>query len=61
MENCNGDLTPYEIFAGCSSKIKIPKKYASGKIIKEEKKSIKSVYDLVIGEGEDAFIFSDIV
>ncbi len=51
----------YELFVGLSEFVEIPKKFKTGKIIKHPRKKIASIYDLVIGEGEDQFKVKDIV
>ena len=61
MENASGEKAPYEVFAGESSKIRIPKKYDSGKIIKHPRKTVRSIYDLVSGNGEEELLIRDIV
>ena len=55
------DGKPYEIFAGEQTRIKIPRRYIKGKIVKNSYKSILSTYDLVVGEGDDELIVGDIV
>lgn len=55
------DDRPYEIFGGLSSTIEIPKKYKKGMLIKHPRKSVVSVYDLKIGEGEDTFTIKNVV
>jgi ribonucleoside-diphosphate reductase alpha chain len=52
---------PYELFSGLQNKIKIPRKYKTGKIVKNSKKTIRSTYDLIVGEGDDELVVSDIV
>ena len=53
---------PYEIFAGRSSFVSIPKKVASGHLIKNPKKkgSNKSIYDLKFGDESDPVVIKDI-
>jgi ribonucleoside-diphosphate reductase alpha chain len=41
---------PYEVFAGKSKYVEIPKKYTSGVIIKRERATVPSRYDLHFGE-----------
>ena len=48
------DGRPYEVFGGLSTHIEIPKRYVDGVLIKLPRKTGKSVYDLVLGEGDDA-------
>ena len=52
---------PYELFAGLSSKITLPNKYTHGTIIKHPRKTTRSIYDLVLGEGDDQLVISDII
>jgi ribonucleoside-diphosphate reductase alpha chain len=52
---------PYELFAGLSSKITLPNKYTHGIIVKHPRKTTRSVYDLVLGEGDDQLVISDII
>lgn len=61
MKNCDGDNVPYEVFAGESNKIKIPRKYTTGYIIKRPRKTVMSLYDLVVDLGDDELVVSDIV
>jgi len=55
------DKKPYEIFAGEQTKIKIPRRYIRGKIIKNAYKSIRSTYDLSVGQDDDELVVIDIV
>jgi len=56
----NGE--PYEIFCGLSKHVDLPRKYTQGWIIKNgRKKGNIATYNLVIGEGDDAIVFKDIV
>jgi len=56
------DGKPYELFAGLSSKITLPKKYNYGTITKHPRKTTRSIYDLVLGETEeDEMVVNDIV
>jgi ribonucleoside-diphosphate reductase alpha chain len=52
---------PYELFAGLSSKITLPNKYTHGTIVKHPRKTTRSIYDLVLGEGDDQLVISDII
>lgn len=53
---------PYEIFGGKSSKISLPKKIKKGITKKGPKNEDgNSVYDLIIGQGDDQIIVRDIV
>jgi len=52
---------PYELFAGLSSKITLPNKYTHGIIVKHPRKTTRSIYDLVLGEGDDQLVISDII
>ena len=51
---------PYEIFGGLSKYIDNLAKYKSGKIVKGKKVDGVSVYNLIIGEGEDEIVIKDI-
>lgn len=51
---------PYEIFGGLSRFVEIPKKYDEGVVVKNEKKSSNSTYDLKIGNGS-GFVIKNIV
>jgi len=61
MEHEGGNLLPYEVFAGESYKIKIPKKYTVGRIVKRPRKTTRSMYDLVCGNNDDELLIHDIV
>jgi len=52
---------PYELFAGLSSKITLPSKYTHGTIVKHPRKTTRSIYDLVLGEGDDQLVINDII
>ena len=52
---------PYEIFGGLSSTIELPRKYKQGKVTKYPKKSKCSIYNLLIGEGDNEFKIKDII
>jgi ribonucleoside-diphosphate reductase alpha chain len=59
------DGKPFEVFAGLESKISIPKKFKNGNIVRvitnsSENGKTKKRYDLIVGEGEDQLIVSDI-
>lgn len=47
---------PYEVFGGLSKYVVIPKKYTKGTIIKHDRKTMNSVYDLRIENGDDLVI-----
>jgi len=55
------DGKPYEVFAGLSDKIELPKKFTSGKIIKNNRKTSRSIYDLILGSDDDEMIVKDII
>lgn len=55
------DKRPYELFGGLSSLIEIPKKITKGQIFKRLKKSGRSRYDFVSGDGDDRLVVHDIV
>jgi len=61
MLDCDGEYVPYEVFAGESSKIKIPKKYVKGSIVKRPRKTVMSLYDLLIDIDGDDLVVSDFV
>jgi len=53
---------PYEVFGGLSKYVDIPNKFKTGKIVKTNKNSDgESVYDLVMGDGDDKMTIKDIV
>lgn len=55
------DDKPYEIFAGLSKFVSIPKTLTKGQLIKtKQKNSKKSSYDLKLGESDDSVIIKDI-
>ena len=56
------DGRPYEIFAGLSKYVELPKKYTDGFIVKRSYKTKNSEYDLVIDTGnEDKLVVKNIV
>tara|TARA_Y100001973_G_C5208620_1_gene343591 strand:- start:7181 stop:9619 length:2439 start_codon:yes stop_codon:yes gene_type:complete len=55
------DGKPYEVFAGLSSKIVLPKKFSSGKILKHPRKTTRSIYDLIIGQDDEEMLIGDLV
>jgi len=56
------DGRPYEIFAGLSEQVEVPKKAARGYLVKNGKKSGVTTYNLRIEvEGEAELLFKDIV
>lgn len=61
MPDQEGINVPYEVFAGESKKIQIPKRYNKGIIVKRERKTTRSIYDLEAGIGDDKLVVSDIV
>jgi ribonucleoside-diphosphate reductase alpha chain len=52
---------PYELFGGLSSTIEIPKKFQDGKILKRERKTKRSFYDLVLGQDDEQLKIKDVV
>ena len=52
---------PYEIIGGLSKYVEIPKKYSQGIIIKHQRKTMNSKYDLVFGEEGNEVVVKDIV
>lgn len=54
------DGKPYEIFGGLSRYVEIPKKYDEGVLIKNERKTTNSTYDLKIGNGS-GFVIRNVV
>ena len=52
---------PYELMGGLSKFVEIPKKQKTGILIKKERKTMASIYDLSIGEDEDAFKIKNVV
>lgn len=55
------DGRPYEVFTGLSDKIVIPRKYEHGKIVKNPRKTDRSIYDLVLGDEDDPIIIKDLI
>lgn len=55
------DEKPYEIFCGLSDKIELPKKYETGMIIKNSRKTTRSIYDLSLGYDDEELYIKDIV
>jgi ribonucleoside-diphosphate reductase alpha chain len=55
------DGKPYELLGGLSEYITIPSKYKSGKIVKHQRKTMNSIYDLHFGENGDEIIIKNIV
>ena len=54
--------SPYELFAGLSQHIELPKKYDTGTLIKNGKKKGVATYDLVVPtDKDDSFVFKDVV
>lgn len=54
------DNKPYELFAGLSNLIEIPKKYEKGILVKNSRKSTNAIYDLRFGENGDEVVVKDI-
>jgi len=52
---------PYEVFAGLSDKIELPKKYDHGTLQKRSRKTTRSLYDLTIKNGGDPLVIKDVV
>ena len=55
------DGRPYEVMGGLSNLIEIPKKYSEGILIKHQRKTMNSIYDLKIGSNGDNVIVKDLV
>lgn len=55
------DGKPYEVFGGRANKIELPKKYAKGKMKKHPRKTMQSIYDLILGEDDDRMVIKDVV
>jgi ribonucleoside-diphosphate reductase alpha chain len=55
------DEKPYEIIGGLSEYVEIPRKYREGRIKKNPRKSMNSIYDLAFGENGDEIILKNIV
>lgn len=52
---------PYEVFAGEADRVlQIPRKYQNGTLLKHEKKSSASKYDLLLGDGDDLLVVHDV-
>jgi ribonucleoside-diphosphate reductase alpha chain len=52
---------PYEVMGGNSDLIEIPKKYSKGVLIKNERKTTNSRYDLRFGENGNEIVIKDVV
>lgn len=52
---------PYEVFAGLSSHVEVPKKMKKGRLVKNGKKEGVATYNLVLPLDDDELIFKDIV
>ena len=55
------DEKPYEVMGGLSNLIEIPKKYTEGVLVKNQRKTMNSVYDLKIGRNGDSIVVRDLV
>lgn len=51
---------PYEIFGGLAKYVDIPKKFTSGRIVKNGKVDGITTYNLIVGEGDDQMVIKDI-
>ena len=52
---------PYELLGGLSEYVTIPTKYKTGKIVKHQRKSMNSIYDLHFGEPGEKVVVKNIV
>jgi ribonucleoside-diphosphate reductase alpha chain len=52
---------PYELLGGLSEYVTIPSKYKTGKIVKHQRKSMNSIYDLHFGDPGEEVIVKNIV
>ncbi len=52
---------PYEVIGGLSANVEIPKKYDTGIVIKNPRKTVNSRYDLKFGENGSEVLLKDIV
>ena len=50
------DNKPYEVMGGLSNLIEIPQKHTEGLLIKHPRKTMNSIYDLMVGDNGDANI-----
>lgn len=55
------DGKPYEVFTGLSNKIELPRKYEKGKIVKNTKKTDRSIYNLELGDADDPIVIRDLI
>ena len=55
------DGKPYEVMGGLSNLIEIPQKHTEGLLIKHPRKTMNSVYDLMVGANGDEIRVRDIV
>ena len=55
------DGEPYEVFGGLAKYIEIPKKYATGVLVKNPRKTVNAVYDLRFGEDDAQMTIKNIV
>jgi ribonucleoside-diphosphate reductase alpha chain len=55
------DGRPYEIFAGLSKYVELPKRIKTGALVKNGKKDGLITYNLVVGQGDDEQTLKDIV
>ena len=52
---------PYEVLGGLSEYVEIPRKYKQGRLIKRDRKSMPSKYDLHFGPNGEETIIKDVV
>ena len=55
------DGRPYEVMGGLSSQVEIPRSVKSGALVKRARKTMPSIYDLVIGNDSLKFKIRDVV
>lgn len=55
------DGRPYEVIGGLAKHVEIPKKYKTGIMIKNPRKTVNSRYDLKFGENGDEVLIKDVV
>ena len=52
---------PYEVIGGLSDFVEISKKFSRGNIVKRQRKTTNSLYDLHFGDQEDSTVIKDLV
>jgi len=55
------DDRPYEVMGGLSSRVEIPRSIKTGTLVKRLRKTMPSIYDLIVGDGSNKFKIKDVV